>query len=342
MAQETPPDIFYLGQKGAIEEKIARECGVPFYGIHAGKLRRYFDLRNFADVFKIPLGFLKAGFLLGRLKPDLVFAKGGYVSVPVVLAAAMLRIPVWLHESDVTPGLANKICSRFAKKIFLSFEESKRFFPHRHAFVVGNPIREWVARGDREEGYRLAGFSKNKPVVLIIGGSTGARTLNEMAFAVLPELLKSAQVVHVTGKHAVQQDPPLSGAISGYKSHYRQFEFLNKELAHIYAISDLIVGRAGSGGIFEALACGKPMILVPLPSRASRGDQIENAKVFEKNGWAVVLDQNSLTPQRFLDEIKILLNNEDLRRKMADNQKKAGLKDAASKIAEAILALQKA
>lgn len=337
--------VFYIGEKGGPEEKIAEARGIIFYGIHTGKLRRYFDWRNFVDVLKVPIGFFESLRILKKLNPDLVFAKGGYVSVPVVLAARFLRIPVWLHESDVSPGLANKICSRFAQKIWLSFEESRKFFKNQNAEVVGNPIRREILKGDKAHGYKLTGFSQKHPIILIMGGSTGAKSLNKLVEAILPQLTKKAQIIHVTGTHELSEcassyrprrAQPLLSKYRFASTHYKTFEFLNEELAHIYSIADLIVSRAGSGGIFEALAWHKPMILIPLPKTASRGDQIENAAVFEKHGWAMALDQNTLTPSKFLNSIQAFLQNEHLQAAMTERQKKAKFMHAASRIAEAI------
>lgn len=320
-----------------------RERKILFYGIHAGKLRRYFDLRNFIDIFKVPLGIIEAFFILRKLKPDLVFAKGGYVSVPVAIAAWLLGIPVWLHESDASSGLSTKICSRLAARIFLSFEKTKEWFKKRgfrgEVKVVGNPIRAEITRGSREEGFRLAGFSAEapdagprKPTILVMGGSIGARFLNELISAVLPELTKKARVIHITGSQALS-----SSAFNPQSASYRAFEFLGKELPHIYAISDMVISRSGSASIFESLACAKPMILIPLPRSASRGDQIENAEEFEAQGFAKVLNQDTLVPEEFLRAVFEFLENADARAAMAENQKKAHYKDAAHRIAAEII-----
>lgn len=282
------------------------------------------------DAFKVPLGFFGSLKILKQLKPDLVFAKGGYVSVPVVLAAWVRGIPVWLHESDVSPGLANKICSRFAAKIWLSFEESVKFFPGKNVEVVGNPLRREILKGDVEKGYQLTGFSEKLPVVLVMGGSTGAQSLNKLVEEILPKLTKETQVVHITGSAS------RSSGSASTRHRYKTFEFLHEELAHIYAIADLVVSRAGSGSIFETLAWVKPMLLIPLPKGASRGDQIENARVFESHGWALAREQDSLTAEGLFEQIQNLLKNETLLRSMTERQKKAHATGGASRIAEAI------
>jgi UDP-N-acetylglucosamine--N-acetylmuramyl-(pentapeptide) pyrophosphoryl-undecaprenol N-acetylglucosamine transferase len=328
--------VFYIGGRKSAEEKIAKEHGIPFYGIYTGKLRRYFDFKNFTDAFKVPLGFLQALYRLWRLKPDLVFAKGGYVSVPVVLAAHVLRIPIWLHESDVTPSLSAKICGRYAAKIWLSFEESRQFFPNvKNIEVVGNPIRKKITKGSCEHGYKFTSFHGDKPVVMIVGGSSGAESMNKIVYEILHKLLQEVQIIHVTGPHS---DLPFHMAAVD-KHNYRSYEFLEGELADCYAISDLVVSRAGSGSLFEILACGIPMILIPLPSFASRGDQLENAAIFEKHGLAKVLHQETLKPEKLLKEILGLLHDKHACTDMMKAQSEIKLKDATEKIAREMLTL---
>lgn len=225
----------------------------------------------------------------------------------------------------MSPGLATRLCSHRAQKIFLSFEESKKFFTHTNVEVVGNPIRRDLLHGNREIGFQLTGFSLTRPVLLVMGGSSGAESLDKLIEKILPDLLKKANVVHITGATL-------------HPHHYKSFPFLNEDLAHIYAIADLVVSRAGSGSIFELLALHKPMILVPLPSSASRGDQIENARVFEEHGWALVSEQDKTSPQEFREKIYTLLQNEKARDHMIKEQKRAAsYLEAAKKIAKAII-----
>lgn len=338
-------EIFYVGEKNGLEEKICREKGIIFYGIRAGKWRRYFDWKNFVDLVKIPFGFFEALLILRRLRPDLVFSKGGYVSLPVVLAARVLGIPVWIHESDSTQGLSTRIAARFAEKIFLAFEEAEMSFP-RHAYrqagkrksicVVGNPIRREILEGRAEEGYKLTGFSSKKPVIFIMGGSIGAQSLNKMIEEILPELTKKAQVVHIAGENNVIASER-QRAWQSHSDFYKSFSFLSaSDLAHIYRITDLAVSRAGSGSIFELLACHLPMLLIPLPRAASRGDQIENAQIFEHNGWARYCLQEELTPKKLLHAILDFLEDKKALAAMQQKQKSADFSRAAKKIAEAI------
>lgn len=321
-------EFFYIGESNSIEQRLIKKLNVRFFCISAGKLRRYFSLRNFLDFFKVVIGFFQAMFLLLKLRPDLVFAKGGYVSVPVTVAAWILRVPVFIHESDVSPGLSTRICSRFAREIFVSFKETKisPSIPQAKIHVVGNPIRSQLLKGDKRRGYEFTGFSPKLPVVLFSGGSTGALSLNELIYKALPELLRNVQVVHITGPHTSLIKNP----------HYRAFEFIEDELADIYAISDLSVGRAGSGSIFELLALKIPMILIPLGRDASRGDQIENAMVFEQNGWALMLDQKELTSEKLCGEILRLLKDKKALQTMREHQSESHLNNSAAILADRI------
>lgn len=327
-------NVSYIGLENGLEEKLVIARGVHFYGIPAGKLRRYLSLENITDVGRTLMGVAQAWRILRRIRPQLVFAKGGFVSVPVVAAARMLKIPVWLHESDFSPGLSNKICARFADKIFLSFPESVHFFPGRVTSVVGNPIRTKILDGTRQRGFALTGFSPKKPVVLIMGGSTGATALNMLVASTLQSLLRKAQVVHITGPGKEGVSPRLltRSQLAAYKS----FSFLHDELADIYAIADVVVSRAGSGSIFEVLAWHRPFIAIPLPRSASRGDQIENARSCEAEGTAQVLDQDGLTPEHFVESVISLLEDEEARAKMIKAQKNMNVRESALTVAKAI------
>ncbi len=289
-----------MGSAHSVEQKIIEAAHIPFYAIPAGKMRRYFSLQNVVDMFKVVGGLGKAFITLRNIKPDLVFAKGGYVSVPVVYASRLLKIPVWIHESDLSPGLSTKLASKVAQRVYVSFDETVKLIRHKDVRVVGNPIRKEMQKGDAKKGESLIApaFTHRKPLVLIMGGSTGARSLNEIVVRSLAELTTFANVVHLTGPH---HDPV---ATAPYHHSYRAFPFLNEQLADIYAACDVIVTRAGSGSIFESLALHKPLILIPLPRSASRGDQIENAEACAKHGWATVLDQDHLSTHDFVSAIR--------------------------------------
>lgn len=289
-------DIHYVGTESGIERQLV-EGTLPFHSIEAGKLRRYLSRENITDVFRTLRGLREARDVLEELRPDLVFAKGGYVSVPVVHAASKLRIPVILHESDYTPGLANKMCARMASKTCLTFMPERGLRPNQ--ILTGSPVRERLLRGDRSRGLAAAGFSGNKPVLLIMGGSLGAEAINNAVDASLNELLSRFDIIHLRGRGHLN---PALNRTDGY----RQYEYIGEELPDFFRASDIALSRAGANAIFEFAAVRLPALLVPLPLSASRGDQILNAGYFERNNFARVLEQEKMTPETLiagLDEL---------------------------------------
>ncbi len=295
-------EISYIGSYNGIEKDLIEAAGIPYYGISSGKLRRYFDRKNFSDPFKVVKGYWEAGKLMRRLKPDIVFSKGGFVSVPVVLAAKAKKIPCIIHESDITPGLANKISIPAAKKVCANFPETMNYLPAEKAVLSGTPIREELFSGNRIAGLDFCGFTANRPVIMVVGGSTGAAALNEAVRNLLPTLLKDYQVVHLCGKG--KADPAYEG-LDGY----RQFEYISEEMKDLFAAADLVISRAGANSICELLALRKPNILVPLPAAASRGDQILNAESFERQGYSYVLQEESLTNDTLLKAIHSVMEH---------------------------------
>jgi UDP-N-acetylglucosamine--N-acetylmuramyl-(pentapeptide) pyrophosphoryl-undecaprenol N-acetylglucosamine transferase len=290
-------DIEYIGSVDGIERQIIAETGLPYHPIAVGKLRRYFDIKNFKDPFKVLQGTLQAYRIIRRVKPRVVFSKGGFVAVPVVIAAWLNRVPVVVHESDLTPGLANKLSVPFATKVCVTFPETLKHLASEKAVHTGSPIREDVLQGDADKGRRFCGFDKSLPVMLVMGGSLGAVKINEALRAKLKELLKDFQIVHLCGKGNL--DPQLEG-VKGY----RQFEFVSGELPDLFAMTDLFVSRAGANAIFEFLALKKPNVLIPLSRAASRGDQILNAQSFERMGYSRVLFEEDLTPESLLAAVQ--------------------------------------
>ena len=304
--------ISYIGSYTGIEKTLIEEQGIPYYGISSGKLRRYFDLKNFTDPFRVLKGFGEARKLLKKLQPDIVFSKGGFVSVPVVVAAGRLKIPTIIHESDMTPGLANKLCIPSAVKVCCNFPETKSHLPEGKAVVTGTPIRQELLSGDPQKGRDFTGFTSDKPVILIIGGSLGAQAVNTAVRNILPQLLPEFQVVHLCGKG--KKDESLTG-LTGYV----QYEYIEKELADLFAMADIVISRAGANAICELQALKKPNLLIPLSANASRGDQILNARYFEKQGFSMVLEEEEITDQVLLDAVKKLFENRDTyRRAMED------------------------
>ena len=297
--KEAGYQISYIGSYEGIERKLIEELGIPYYGISSGKLRRYFDLKNFTDPFRVLKGFSEAKNLLKQLKPDVVFSKGGFVTVPVVIAAKKCKIPAIIHESDMTPGLANKLCLSSAAKICCNFPETVKSLPQDKAVLTGTPIRQELLQGSKEAGRRFCGFTDQKPVLMVIGGSLGAASVNQHIRSILPELLKEFQVIHLCGKG--KTDETLTNT-----EGYVQFEYIKQELADLFALSDIVISRAGANAICEINALHKPNLLIPLSANASRGDQILNARSFERQGYSMVLEEEEITDEKLLSTIRKL------------------------------------
>ena len=301
--KEAGYEVTYIGSKNGIEKNLIADFGLPYVGISTGKLRRYFDVKNFTDPFRVINGFREARKFLKKYKPDVVFSKGGFVSVPVVRAAGSLHIPCVIHESDMTPGLANKLCFHAAKKICCNFPETLEMLPAGKAVLTGTPIRGELFTGDREKGLAICGFSDDKPVLMVMGGSQGAVSVNNAVRGNLDELLKRFQVVHLCGKGHL--DASLEKT-----EGYRQFEYVKEDLKHLFAAADLLISRAGANAICEILALGKPSLLIPLPTKGSRGDQILNARSFAEQGFSEVLE-DELAGAMLVDAVNNLYDNRD-------------------------------
>lgn len=318
--------ISYIGSYDGIEKKLIEELNIPYYGISSGKLRRYFDLKNFSDPFRVLKGFGQAKKLLKELKPDVVFSKGGFVTVPVVIAAKRCKIPAIIHESDMTPGLANKLCLSSASKICCNFPETVESLPSDKAILTGTPIREELMKGDPAKAKSFCGFTSDKPVLMVIGGSLGAASVNENIRKILPELLKEFQVIHLCGKG--KTDDSLSG-----KDGYVQYEYIKKELPDLFALADIVISRAGANAICEINALKKPNLLIPLSAKASRGDQILNARSFERQGFSMVLEEEEITEETLLKAIHQLYTD---RQVYIDAMSQNGHVDSIQKIIDII------
>lgn len=295
-------DISYIGSYNGIEKTLIEEQGIAYYGISSGKLRRYLDIKNFTDPIRVLKGYGEAKKLMKALKPDIVFSKGGFVSVPVVFAARHRHIPVIIHESDMTPGLANKLSIPSASKVCCNFPETIPHLPEGKAVLSGSPIRAELKTGQKKAGLSFAGLSGHNPVILIIGGSQGAQAINQAVRAALPEFLKDFQLIHICGKGNI--DPNLA-SLTGYS----QFEYVKDELKDVFAASDIIISRAGANSICEILSLQKPNILIPLSRAASRGDQILNAKSYERQGFSKVIEEETLTKESLLSAVKEVYHN---------------------------------
>ncbi|SCX91797.1 undecaprenyldiphospho-muramoylpentapeptide beta-N-acetylglucosaminyltransferase [Butyrivibrio sp. INlla14] len=315
-------EIYYIGSYEGIEKKLIEDYNIPYFGIATGKLRRYFDPKNFTDPFRVMKGFTESISLLKKIKPDIVFSKGGFVSVPVVRAARVLKIPYIVHESDITPGLANKLSMNGASKICCNFPETMRHLPADKAILTGTPIREELGMGNASVGKELCGFTDDKPVLMVIGGSLGAQSVNETVRFALPRILPDFNVVHICGKEKMDN---LKLSVPGYK----QFEYVKNELKDLFAMADIVVSRAGANSICELLALKKPNILIPLSTRSSRGDQMLNARSFEQQGFSLVIDNDELDEDILVETIQDLYEN---REKYLDNMSKSSLHSATNTI----------
>ena len=304
-------EVHYIGSYDGIEKKLIEEMHIPYYGISSGKLRRYFDPKNFSDPLKVLKGFGEAKHILKEIRPDVVFSKGGFVTVPVVYAAKALHIPSVIHESDMSPGLANKLCLPFASRVCANFPEALKELPKGKSVLTGTPIRRELFCGNKDKGLQFCGFTSARPVLLIIGGSLGAVAVNQAVRSILPELLKDFQIIHLCGKGKLE---PSLERTNGYV----QFEYIEKELRDLFAASDVILSRAGANAICELLALRIPNILIPLPAHASRGDQILNAKSFANQGFSYLLEEENMTSETLLSAIhEVYTNREEYRRHMA-------------------------
>lgn len=297
-------DIHYIGSHTGIEKDLITGLDIPYHSISSGKLRRYFSLQNFTDPFRVIKGFFEAHKLIKDLKPDVIFSKGGFVSVPVVLAGGRRNVPTIIHESDMTPGLANKLSIPSATKVCCNFPETLDYLPKEKAVLTGSPIRSELLSGDKAAARKFCGFTSDKPVILIIGGSLGSVVVNDAVRAILPELLKDFQVIHLCGKDKL--DESLT-SLEGYV----QFEYIQEELKDLFALCDIVISRAGANAICELLALRKPNLLIPLSAGASRGDQILNAQSFERQGFSMVLEEEQLSDQSLSDAIYRLYQERD-------------------------------
>lgn len=345
LAKTQSLEILYVGSKGGPEQGIMEAWGrqlggqnsqadcpmkFRFVSIPVGKLRRYFDLHNFIDPFKVVMGFFKSLWLVARFKPDVLFSKGGYVSAPVTLAAWVLRVPIVLHDSDAKPSLTTRLCGRFAKQICLGYKEALVHLSpalQKKCVVTGIPLRREIFEGKKKEGYKMTGFTSKKPVVLVMGGSLGSEKINHVVEEAMPELLKMAQIVHLTGvmvsngvtlslskgdrdNAMVRPFDGLTAGSAHNDASYKPFSSLpNEKMPHLYAIADVVVTRAGANSLAELTALRKKMIVIPLGSAASHGDQLANAAVLKKGDTpnAVVIEEERLTAKRLVDTLKLLL-----------------------------------
>jgi UDP-N-acetylglucosamine--N-acetylmuramyl-(pentapeptide) pyrophosphoryl-undecaprenol N-acetylglucosamine transferase len=313
-------EIHYIGTKNGIENKLISDISdVTYHSVQSGKLRRYLDIRNLTDPFRVIAGIGQSVHLIRKIQPQIIFSKGGFVSVPVVLGGWLNRIPVIVHESDITPGLANKIATRFAKVVCTTFPETVKYFARGKAVHTGSPIRRELFLGKAERGKQLCSFPEDKPVILVMGGSLGAVAINQTVRSLLSKLTRRFNIIHICGSGNYDS------TLENYPG-YKQFEYVSDELPDLMALTDLVVSRAGANSIFEFLALKKPALLIPLPLSASRGDQILNARSFEKQGFSMLLQQESMTQDTLYDHIvELFLNREKYIKSMNESSTDNGI-----------------
>ena len=327
--KELSYDIHYIGSLDGIEKELIDNIGIPYYGISSGKLRRYFDMKNFTDPIRIIKGFHQAKNIIKELKPNVLFSKGGFVTVPVVLAAKEYKVPSIIHESDMTPGLANKICIPAASKVCCNFPETLQYLPQEKAAFTGSPIRKELLQGNKFAALDICHFTINKPTMLVIGGSLGASAINHIVRTALPSLLERFQVIHLCGKNKIEDS-------LNHIEVYAQFEYVTSELRDLFALADIVISRAGANAICEILALQKPNLLIPLPASSSRGDQLLNAASFKEQGFSIVLQEEEITEEVFLTSVNQLYTH---RLDYIATMRKSNQLDAVEKIIQLIMEL---
>lgn len=324
-------EIHYIGSKNGIEKDLIENIdGVKYHSISTGKLRRQFSFRNITDIFRVLWGSIQSVFKIAKIRPNVAFSKGGFVSVPVLFGAWVNRVPAISHESDLTPGLANKLVQPFVKTIFTTFPETEKYIKSGKGKFLGPVIRQDLKDGNKEKGKRLLGITNDKPIILVMGGSLGAKKLNDLVRDNLDNLLKDYNIIHTAGKDGYDSSIKREG--------YYQFEYLKEELKDILAASDIVISRAGANSIFEFLYYKIPMLLIPLPAGASRGDQVDNAKSFANNGFALVLEEKSMNDEIFLEKINELHSR---KQEFKGNMNKFEFADTVSEIYNSINNIKK-
>jgi UDP-N-acetylglucosamine--N-acetylmuramyl-(pentapeptide) pyrophosphoryl-undecaprenol N-acetylglucosamine transferase len=338
---ERGADVHWIGSQTGVEARRVPEAGIPFHAVHTGKLRRYWDWQNVPDLaLRAPVGALQSWRLLHQLRPGLLFATGGFVSLPPALAARSLGIPIVVHEQTSVPGLANRIVARFARRIALSFPVSGDSFPRNRTVLTGNPLRPELLGGSREAACRRFSFDPAMPIVYITGGAQGSHTINRTVSEILPALLADCQIIHQCGDNAETGDRAWLAARAQalappFAPRYAVIPYVGAELRDVYAAADLVVGRSGAGTVNECLHLGRPAIFIPLPG-TSGDEQTANARLVERAGGGILLTQESLTPDRLLDAVRRLIEDRAALKAMGENARSLAMPDAAERIARVL------
>ena len=337
---DTELELYFIGASGF--ENAFKEEGIKTKTILAAKIRRYFSIQNITDLFKIPIGLIQSLIYLYLWMPDVVFNKGGFGSVPVVIAAWIYCIPVLTHESDTIPGLANRLNGKFSKRIAISFEKAGQYFPEKKTALIGNPTRSEITQiclsdnpETKEKAKNILKITTEKPIILVIGGSQGAQAINQIILSTIPQLLEKYEIIHQCGTNNLKEVKQKTSQISS--NNYHLFSFLDRDqISAAYLLSDLVISRASANSMTEISSCGKPSILIPLPNSGS-GHQKENAFTYAQAGASIVIEQENLTPNIFLNEVNKISNDLELKQKMSSNTKIFANPDSAQKIAQALI-----
>lgn len=331
-------EFLFIGPDGKIEQELMAKAQIRTKKILVGKMRRYFSFKYFLDIIRVPIGIIQCLWILLIEMPDAVFSKGGYASFPAVIASWLYRIPVLIHESDASPGIANSVLAKFAERVAVSYPEAEKYFPAGQVVLTGNPVREDIARGDVAKGRALFSLTESRKTIFVVGGSQGAQNINNKILSVLPELLKKYQVIHQTGERNFEEVNQKAGVlgIKGGRDNYYPIAFYGDEIKDILAVADIVISRAGANTISEIAAAGKPAIIIPLPTAANNHQRM-NAYSLARQGGCIVLEESNLGPNMLLSRIKEISENEELRSKLISNIKLFYHPDAADKIAQGVL-----
>jgi UDP-N-acetylglucosamine--N-acetylmuramyl-(pentapeptide) pyrophosphoryl-undecaprenol N-acetylglucosamine transferase len=335
-------EFLFLGPHGKMEKELMAREGIPAKTVLSGKFRRYFSFHNFVDFLKIPVGVIQSLWILLFYMPDAIFSKGGYASIPVVLAGWLYRIPILIHESDSVPGVANSMLGKFADRVAVSYPEAEREFPAAQVVLTGNPLREDIGQGDAARARESFYLTQSKKVIFVMGGSQGAQSINEKIIKILPDLLHAYQVIHQTGENnfkTVEHRAAEFGIKAG-RDGYFAIPTFGEEIKDILAVSDLVVSRAGANSISEIAANGKPAILIPLEGSAGNHQKM-NAYSLARMGGCIVLEETNLGEHMLLQKIRDILENEEVKQKLSQNIRAFYHADAAEKIADGILGMVK-
>lgn len=335
-------DFLFIGPNGKLEEELMTQAGIPTKSVMVGKMRRYFSLLNFVDCVKVPLGIFQALWILLKYMPDVIFSKGGYASIPVVIVGWLYRIPILIHESDSVPGMTNNILGKLSTRVAVSYDEAEKEFSAEQVVLTGNPLREDINKGDAVVARTKFSLLEEKKVIFVYGGSQGAQIINDKILNILPELLHKYQVIHQTGENNYDAIVRKAGelGIKAGREGYHPIAFVGSELKDIFAVADLVITRAGANSLSEVAANGKPAIVVPLNNSAN-DHQKKNAYAIAKRGGCIVLEESNLGENIFLSRINEIMNDENLSKQLGENIKYFYHPDAAEKIADGILGIIK-